>query len=67
MNIQDKIDLQKALEPQVLAALQDGPLGPQELCDKFDAPDYIIKRVFWTLVERGQARLTADFDAAIAE
>ncbi len=66
MSIQDNIDLQKLLEPQVLDALQEGPLDVRELCDRFDAPDYIIKRAFWALVDRGQARLTSDFDAAVA-
>ncbi len=66
MTVQDNIDLEKSLEPQVLAALQDGPLNLRELCDRFDTPEYIIKRVFWTLVDRGQARLTDDFDAAVA-
>ncbi|KKL20084.1 hypothetical protein LCGC14_2459000 [marine sediment metagenome] len=69
MTIQDNIDLQRLITPQVLVAIQDdGPISVQELCDRFDdAPEYIIKRAFWTLVGRGQARLNNDFDAAVVE
>ncbi len=65
MTIQDILALQRSLEPQVLEILQNGPLRVRELCDRFGAPDYIIKRAFWALVSRGQVRMTSDYAAAL--
>jgi hypothetical protein len=65
MTVQDNIDFQKLVEPQILKAIQDGPVSVQDLCARIDAPDYIIKRGFWSLVDRGQAYLNDDYDAAI--
>ncbi len=65
MTVQEIIEQQKAVEPQVLKVLQDGPLSVEDLCARIDAPDYIVKRGFWFLVDRGQAYLNADYEAAI--
>lgn len=67
MTIQDNIDLQRSVEPQILNMLLGGSLSIQDLCARIDAPEYIIKRAFWSLVSREQAYLTDDYDAALVE